>query len=209
MKKMKCLNALLLGALALGLVACASAPIHHYTLVAPIAQSSGSGTEGQRAAPAPYQIEVLPVSIPEPLNRLALVVRQGPGEVAVVNTERWVGPLEDEIGLALSQNLTHRLNANDTGAISDPATLPVVKIKVDVRRLDAWLGHRVDLEANWSVYLADSKAPRPICRAAFEQLAEGSYPELIGAYQQVLDRLAAQIAAAVEAAAGAGGLQCP
>ena len=208
MRKNTCFHALLVGALGLGLAACASDPIHHYTLVAPIAASSGAGAAGQRAA-APYQIEVLPVRIPEPLNRLALVVRQGPGEVAVVNTERWVGPLEDEIGLALSQNLSHRLNANDTGAISDPATLPVVKIKVDIRRLDAWLGHRVDLEANWSVYLAQSKAPRSLCRSAFEQPSEGSYSQLIGATQRALDQLAAQIAVAVDAAAGAGEVQCP
>lgn len=208
MRKMNCSTTLWVGALAIGLAACASEPIHHYTLVAPIAATTGTGAAGQSAA-APYQIDVLPVGIPEPLNRLALVVRQGPGEVAVVNTERWVGPLEDEIGLALSQNLSHRLNANEAGAISEPSTVPVVNIKVDIRRLDAWLGHRVDLEANWSVYLAQSKAPRTLCRSALVQTTEGSYSQLIGAYQQALDQLAAQIAVAVEAAAGAGVVQCP
>lgn len=203
MKKIKCLNAALLASLAWGLFGCASAPIHHYTLVPPLAASGATG------APASYAIHVLPVRIPEPLNRLALVVRQGPGEVAVVNTERWAGPLEDEIALALSQNLSQRLGANDAAELGAASTGPVLNIQVDIRRLDGWLGHRVDLEATWSVYGAGAKTPRALCRSVIAQPSQGSYEQLVADYQRALDQLSAQIAAAVQLAATGEPVHCP
>lgn len=203
-------SACFLGVLSLGLVACSSSPVHYYTLVPPTASFNQSEMK-EAISPSAYQISVLPVSIPEPLNRHALVVRQGQGEVAVLNSERWVGPLEDEIRLMLSQNLSNRLQVNDIGHLSVQSSLPVVKVKVDVRRFDAWLGHRVDLDANWTVALAGAnvKAVQTICRTTVERSASGNYPQLIHAYQQALDQLASDIAQTVRLVATGAAVVCP
>ncbi|MGB3461073.1 MAG: ABC-type transport auxiliary lipoprotein family protein, partial [Rhodanobacter lindaniclasticus] len=72
------------------LAACASAPLHYYTLLpgsaAPVAES---------ATAIPF--EVLTVNVPAQVDRPQLVVRQGGQSVALLEGERWIAPLADEV----------------------------------------------------------------------------------------------------------------
>lgn len=177
-------------ALTLGLAACtASAPVRHYTLLTP------QGDIRQQDVPARFAVEVLPVSVPEYLNQPQLVVRQDDsGMLAVLDDERWLGPLDDEVRNALSAQLVDRLGTQDVAGLSWPSDMPVIRVKLQIRRLDAWPGKRVQLEAGWT--LGDAREPggaKLVCQGRFEEPAAAGYPALVQAQQRLIAALARQI----------------
>jgi hypothetical protein len=178
-----------LPALALGLAACASAPVHYHTLLAPAAAAAPP------ARPVPFLLEVLPVGVPAQLDQPQFVVREGDGGVAVLDGERWASPLGDELRGALSATLAARLGTQDVAGLPAPAGRPVMRVKLQLRRLDAWSGQRVLLEADWSLGFADAPQARLACHGRFEQAAAGGYPALVAAEQHTVAALADAIAA--------------
>lgn len=173
-----------------GLTACSSAPVHYHTLLAPTEQVAATGQ------PAPFLIEVLPVGIPVQLDQPQLVVRQGDSGVAVLDGERWAGPLGDELREALSAKLTRRLATQDIAGLARPNDKQVMRVKVQVRRFDIWPSQRSQLDADWSLGIADEAGnARLTCRGQFDATAHGGYPELVQAQQRLIAELAARIAA--------------
>ena len=108
--------------------ACSSVPTHFYTLMHP----AGPGAP----APAPFAIAVLPVGIPAQADQPQLVVRTGTGSVAVLDNERWVAPLADEIRAALADDLERSLGARDVRGQAHREGQAVYRVQLDVRRLD-------------------------------------------------------------------------
>jgi len=175
-------------ALAFGLGGCASAPVHYYTLLAPPAKVATA------EQPAGFLIEVLPVGVPAQLDQPQLVVRDGGSRVAVLDGERWAGTLGEELRSALSAALTQRLGTQDIAGLARPAGKPVLRIKLQVRRLDTWPGERAQLQADWSLGFADVTGSRWVCGGTFDEAAPGGYAELVQAQQRMVAALAARIA---------------
>ncbi|MEQ4618142.1 MAG: PqiC family protein [Corticimicrobacter sp.] len=168
---------------------CSSAPVHYYTLLPP----ESPAPAGQAAVP--FLIEVLPVGVPAQLDQQSMVVRQGDSGVAVLDTERWSGPLSDEMRTALSSGLSQRLGVPDIAGLARPGGQPLLRIKVQVRRLDAWPGREAQMEAGWSMGQADDQAgSRLVCQGRFRVAAPGSYAELVQAQQRLVADLADRIA---------------
>lgn len=227
-----------------GLAACSStAPIRFHTLVAPTPPTAAlpapatvplpapataplptpatalrpSPAVAPATRPSPFLIEVLPVGVPAQLDQPQLVIRQDDSSLVVSENERWAGPLADELREALSAELTHRLATRDIAGLGRPGAEPVMRIKVQVRRLDAWLDRRIQLDADWSLDRigADaatttdaSEAGRLTCGGRFEVAADPGYPGLVRAQQQALARLAARIAADARARDHGGAARC-
>lgn len=196
-------RSLLLAACALTLAACSSPPVHYHTLLAP-AMKPGTG------APAAFAIDVLPVGIPAQLDQQQLVVRNGASGLIVQDGERWSGPYADEIRNALATQLAGSLNVRDVTGLGNASGTTVMRIQVQVRRFDAWVGDKVQFEGTWRLNLAgaDAKA-RLLCSSRFEVSARGGYPEMVQAQQLVLGKLAAEIAAGARAWDGASAGTCP
>lgn len=190
-------------AIGMALAGCASDPVHYHTLSAPAtARAGGQG--------APFAIDVLPVGIPAQLDQQQLVVRQGSSGLVVQDGERWSGPYADEIRNALAAQLAARLNTQDVTGLGRIAGQPVLRIQVQVRRFDAWVGDRVSLEATWRLNFADADAAtRVLCTSRFETPARGAYPEAVQAQQRVLGQLAAEIATFARAWDGTLPAACP
>ncbi|WP_353152939.1 PqiC family protein [Pollutimonas bauzanensis] len=177
--------------LTLGIAACTtSAPVRHYTLLNPKIDVQSQGE------PSRFVLEVLPVSLPEYLNQPQLVVRQDDnGMLSVLDDERWLGPLDEEIRNALSAQLANRLGTQDVAGLSWPSDVQVIKVKLQVRRFDAWPGKLVQLEAGWTVGDArETGDAKLVCHGRFEEPAAAGYPELVQAQQRVIAALAQQIA---------------
>lgn len=181
----------LLIACGLGLSGCASAPIHHYTLMAPV-QTSGIPIN----PPVNFLLDVLPVAMPAQIDRQALVIRQGENGIAILDGERWTAPFSEEFRDALSDSLTRSLGTQDIAGLASAKGKRVLRIKLQVRRMDAWLGQQVQLEVTWMLRFASDETARPLtCHAQFAIAAPGSYSELVGAQQRAIMRLVAEIAA--------------
>jgi len=177
-------------ALAGGLLGCqATAPVRFHTLASPMAAPASPATS------AAFLIDVLPVGIPAQLDTAQLLVRQGDSSVVALDGERWIGPFADEARGALSAQLTQRLATTDVAGLAPPEGKPVLRIKVQIRRFDAWPGQQVRLDADWSLGFAhEPNGARLVCSTRHTVPAGPDYPQVVQAQRRALADLAAQIA---------------
>ena len=120
-------------------VGCTSAPVRYYTLTPTLGKT-------RPASEATLQIDVRVVHIPPELNRAELIVRTGPTETTLLDNERWVSPMKDEIKDAVRLELQRRLD----GTTGLPPSFTKLALDIDVQRLEAELGRYALLEASWS-----------------------------------------------------------
>lgn len=192
----------------LSLAACASAPLHYYTLVPSALVSS---TSAQRAAA--FGFELLPVSVPAQADQPQLVVRQGGQGVVLLENERWIAPLGDEIRAAVSADLASELDSTDVSGLPR-GNQPVLRVKLDVRRFEAVPGRYVRVDAAWSVRLPESatgvsNSPALSCTQRISEPVDAGYDALVAGYQRALAKLSKRIAGGARAvAAGQPGI-CP
>jgi uncharacterized protein len=185
---------------ALALAACASAPLHYYTLVAPAAESAGGGvapagdtsvSSGQPSLP----FELLPVSVPAQVDQPQLVVREGGQGVALLGSERWIAPLNDEVRSALSADLARELHSQDVSGLPGNDK-PLLRIKLDLRRFDSQPGSYALIEGAWSVRLLRGQHPAALaCTSRINETVGPGYDALVQGHQRAIGALAAQIAA--------------
>ena len=180
----------LLGAGAvLALAACASAPLHYYTLIAPADESLSN------AGSASLPFELLPVSVPTQVDQPQLVVREGGQGVALLGSERWIAPLGDEVRGALSADLARELHSQDISGLHGNDR-PRLRIKLDLRRFDSQPGSYALIEGAWSVRLLHGAQSGALaCTSRINVPVGPGYPALVQGHQQAIARLAGQIAA--------------
>lgn len=189
---------------ALALAACSGTPeTHFYTLLRPPAEA----TDGT-AKPAVYAIEVLPVSVPEQVDMPQIVLRQGDGELALVESRQWAAPLGQELRLGLSEQLMRQLGVRDLYRLGDSAQVPLRRIKVHVTRFDSVLGRYARLEAGWNVR-DDRRGLSMTCSTQAQERVGPSYDDLVLGHQRALARLAGEIALAVRAFDAGDKSECP
>lgn len=188
------------------LAACASAPLHYYTLVAPADESAG-GLVAPAAPSLPF--ELLPVGVPAQVDQPQLVVREGGQGVALLGGERWIAPLGDEVRSALSADLARELHSADVSGLPGNDK-PLLRIKLDVRRFDSAPGSYALIEAAWSVRLLHGARPATLaCTSRVNEAVGPGYPALVQGHQRAIARLAAQIATAARALGEGQAPACP
>ena len=193
------------------LAACASAPLHYYTLVAPADESAGglvAPAAEASVAPSP-SFELLPVGVPAQVDQPQLVVREGGQGVALLGSERWIAPLGDEVRSALSADLARELHSADVSGLPGNGK-PLLRIKLDVRRFDSAPGSYALIESAWSVRLLHGTRPAALaCSSRISEAVGPGYPALVQGHQRAIARLAAQIATAARALGGGQSPACP
>ncbi|WP_243041601.1 PqiC family protein [Dyella sedimenti] len=188
---------------ALAVAACGSVPpTRYYTLVPPAG-------EGGTLAPggSPFQFELLPVAVPAQVDQPQLVVRQGAQGVAVLQGERWIAPLGEELRGALSADLGRDFHAQDVSGLPAQGA-STVRIKLDVRRFDSVPGSYAYLDAAWSVRPLKGGEPLACTSRISVTVGEG-YDALVQGHQQAIARLAGQVGAVAGAVANGQPAHCP
>jgi hypothetical protein len=181
-------------ALVVALSGCAlpqSPPVRYHTLLPAETQ----------AAPSTQRLawELLPVAVPAQVDRPQWVVRAADGSLAVLEQERWIAPLADEVHAALAEVLTRRFGPPQGGGW---------RVVVDVQRLDTVPGRGTRLEASWSVQGAAAIAPALRCAASIEESASGDIGALAQAHRHAVAALGSRIAAALAALASGHQASC-
>ncbi|WP_440092644.1 PqiC family protein [Pseudomonas syringae] len=183
-------------AAALGMGACTSTQTHYYTLIAPMGATSNGV-----AKPAPFQFEMLPVIMPVQVDQPPLVVRQGNGSLAILDTERWGSPLGDEFHDALTPQLERRFGSRDMAGLPKNGDQPVLSVRTDVRRFESMPGHYALIDVVWTLGLRDagatagSKRQSLTCSSVIREQAAEGMENLILAHQKAVATLAEKIAA--------------
>jgi uncharacterized lipoprotein YmbA len=192
---------------ALTLAGCASAPLHYYTLVPPATDAAS----GDVALTPSLPFELLPVTIPAQVDQPQLVVRDGGQGVALLNSERWIAPLGDELRSALSTDLARQLHSEDVSAMPGNDK-PLLRIKLDVRRFDSLPGSYALIDASWSVrvmHVANGQGAAVACNSRVSETVGAGYDALVQGHQRAIGKLAAQIAAAAQSLGNGQTPACP
>jgi uncharacterized lipoprotein YmbA len=170
---------------------CTSAPIRYYTLTPPPDKTLPG-------SPTALAIDVRMVHTSPQLSRSVLMVRTGPAEMTLLDNERWVSPLSDEIKAALRLQLRRRL---DSVAGLHPAPTRLA-LALDVQRFEAEPSRYALLKASWSATLSavgqGSTGSRPItCAFQAEEQVRAGYAGIVEGYQREIAALADSIVAAL------------
>jgi uncharacterized lipoprotein YmbA len=165
------------------LPACSSVPPPRYHSLMPAPASTVR-------APAPagsLAWEVLPVAVPAGVDQPQWVVRTVDGSLAVLEQERWIAPLGEEIRAAVADRLTQDVGAPAVSAESRKRW----RIRIDVHRFDSAPGREARLEATWTLSSDVDAAAALRCRGEFAQaLTAGGYLALAKGHQQAVTTLA-------------------
>jgi uncharacterized lipoprotein YmbA len=172
--------------------ACASTPTQYLTLVPPAARTAPAG--GDAVGPA-----LLTVTIPSQVDQPQLAVRRSDGSMALMETERWIAPLGDEIRTALALDLARQW----------PPDSADVRVTVDVQRLDSVPGQYALIDAVWTMSTAGAAAQKLSCRSSIRIAVSAGYPALAQGHQAALEQLAAQIAKQASSLHSGGRAACP
>jgi uncharacterized lipoprotein YmbA len=162
--------------------ACASAPVRFLTLVPPPPDIA----TGMQPAYSPK----ISVTVPSQVDQPELVLRQPDGSMALLESERWIAPLGDEIRTALTLLLAPRWPSNA------PASL---RIAVQVQRFDSVPGRYALIEAAWTVTLDGEPKRSTACRSSIRKSVGAGYPALAAGHRRALEDLAAQMLQAAQA----------
>ena len=201
-------GALYAGAIAgmVALAACSSPSSRFYTL-GDVSGSNGVQTVASsvRTSQAPaWLIEVAPIDVPPQVAKTQLVVQTGPTQVKVLEEERWASLPGDELRRALSTNLTQQLNTIDVYGTAYSDATPVYRVSMNVQRFESWPGSHALIDAVWSVRAVRSTAVMT-CRSVVSEQVGSGYDALVDGHRRALQRVAAQVAGAVQAMAAASG----
>jgi uncharacterized protein len=183
-------------------VGCTSAPVRYYTLTPPPDKTLP-------ALETNFAIDVRVVHAPPQLNRSELMVRTGPTEVTLLENERWVSRVNDEIKDALRLELQRRFSRM-TGF--HPAFTKLT-LDIDVRRLEAELGQYALLEVYWSATLSSTGqrstgARATTCTFQADEKIHPGYAGMVEGYQREIAALAEGIVAVLTSQASGTDAPC-
>jgi hypothetical protein len=158
---------------------------------------------------AALPFELLAVSVPAQVDQPQLVVREGNQGVALLDGERWIAPLADELRGALSADLARELHSQDASGLPDGGK-PRLRIKLDVRRFDSQPGGYALIEGNWSVRIVHGEHDAGLaCSSRVSESVGPGYDALVQGHQQAIGQIAGQIAAAARALNNGQAATCP
>lgn len=176
-----------------------SKPSKFYTLN-PVMPAMVDGMDGSGQTGIPEaSIGILPVEIPDYLDRPEIVTRTRSNELHVAEFDRWGGDLRSDITRVLSETLSTQYPERRVAIITGRRIIPAeYRVAVNVTRLDAVPGRNVWLQAHWSILgeggqiLArhDSNLNVPV--------GGSDYPSVVAAMSNAVDRLGNQIAGALK-----------
>lgn len=140
--------------------------------------------------------ELLPVGIPAQVDRPQMVVQLAEGALAVVEQERWIAPLADEVQAAVAERLTEVLGVQESSSRSRRERW---RVRIDVQRLDSALGRAARLEADWRLRSNENPRRALRCRTSHEKPVAPGYAALAAGHRAAVEELADAIAAGLRA----------
>ena len=184
--------------LAVLLAGCVGSPSARYYTLQSDLQATTPSTQR-----VDYQIEVVPVSVPQQADQPQIMLRedQGGGALTPMYSDRWSAPLADEIRSALADRLTRQLGSLDVQTLTPAPDVPVWRIQVDVQRFDMVVGGPARLDATWRVRPLKVQGGRALVCRSIVQLPADQFKvvsSLVEAQQQAVKLLADTIASAIQ-----------
>ena len=137
-------------------------PSKYYTLIDAMPPSSQVTHKSTGSVDAAVQsspvLGIGPISIPERLDRLHLITREGEHHLRIHTKHRWGAPLRDQLLSRVESELTQKLTRRTLVAYPwERAWRPDHQLTIDVRRLEGELGGEVHVELVWRLIKIDQE----------------------------------------------------
>jgi uncharacterized lipoprotein YmbA len=145
-------------------------------------------------------VQLLAVSLPELLERDALLIPQGQAGLDALTGHRWAEPLRDAVPRVLRQDLAALIGEARVWTAPLPAGVALTRrLRVEIGVLQARPDRGgVWLEARWTLSDATGNAPPRVELTRIEAPAAGTEPDaLVAAHRLALWRLAERLAQAL------------
>jgi len=183
------------------LAACATPMKTHYYVL-----SGGSPISPAELHGAPeYRVSIGPVTVPEALDRLQIVLSVAPDRYAISDTEVWSTPLKREIPRVIAMELGKLLSsALVAGRLQQGSQGADFQVLIDVLRFESLAGESITLDAAWSVRNRAGERLHEAHSIFTEQVKTPEIPALIAAHASALKALSGEIAASLNSLTRAG-----
>lgn len=178
-----------------------SAPVKFYTL-SPVASSGSKAEIGDIGGSASITIGIMPVEIPDYIDRPEIVTRTTPTGLSLAEYDRWGGDLRNDIARVLAERLSAQLSPDGVFILTGRRFAPAdYGIEVQVRRFEPVPGESIRLKAQWVV----TKSPgRSVLLRRdsdlHEPIGRQGVPEMVAAMSRAVDRLGREMADALKPA---------
>lgn len=164
-------------------------PTRYYSLATPQPLTSDT-------AHPELRLGIGPITLPQRIDRREILVRSEPQQLTPLPFDLWSGNLREEIQHRLGQRLAAQLGTEQLHFFPFRGAELDHQVRIELLELSATPGEQAELLALWELRGA-SHTPR-IRRSHYQQsLPEQDIATLVQHYGQLLDQLAAEIAAAI------------
>jgi len=183
-----------LGAALLALLAaCGSPPKENFFTL------SGPQTPPPAATASAVSVFVGPVTVPESVDRTAMVLRTGPNRVDIDDANRWAEPLKSAIPRVIAETIMRELATPHVMASRAGSGMAVdYRVAIEIQRFDSSIGEGAAVDALWSISPAKGGAPRTGRTFAQEPAPTPDLAGIAAAHSRALARVARDIAAALK-----------
>jgi uncharacterized lipoprotein YmbA len=171
-------------------------PMRHYVIDA----TEQRGAVRQVSAQQGPIIALAPVTLPEYLNQNGIVTRNSRNEITRSESHVWAGPLSEEIGRAVAENLSALLPTDRVTLSATRRSIPVdYSIDIEIARFEhVESSSTVDLVARWLVFRGDERTVLMMRRSQVQRPISGAeYRDTAAAMSEALAVLSEEIAAAI------------
>ena len=186
----------LLGAACCALLACGTEPVTRFHTLLPAPAPRAGMTAPVAVVPL---WELLPVKVPAQLENPQWVVRLADDTIALLEHDRWIAPLAEEVRAAVALRLAAALGTVSPASDQDKPW----RLSIEVERFDAALGRAVHLEATWLVQAGNGKATPLRCRASFTHPVGAGLPALGAGQRAAIEALGDAVAVSLQGQLGA------
>ncbi|CAN5539515.1 PqiC family protein [soil metagenome] len=187
-------SAMLVLATAALVAACSTpAPTRFHSLLMPPTSVDTPPADPQATQDAgPLLYEFTPISIPSQVDQPQFVVRNPDDTLYVLEQERWIAPLADELHSSLSERLGRRFKAQEARQqfVGQRASQ---RLQIDVLRFESLPGREVRIEASWSVRTLAETTIGVSCRSEIRQSVGPGYEAIAAGHRAALILLADEI----------------
>lgn len=146
-------------------------------------------------------LEIMPVHLPESLQRPQLVTEISPGVLKLLEAHRWGNGLDKDLQRVLVENLTLLTGSHAVVAFPYGERAKAThRLEVNVHRLDGQPGGTLTLQATWMVSRPQGGPALLLRRTTLQRPIQGPDADaLVAAHNLILGDLSREIAAELKA----------
>jgi len=139
-----------------------------------------------------------PVSIPPQVNQPQFVIRNPDDSLTLLEQQRWVAPLSDDIRGAMAERLGRRFGAR-IARDALPGQKAALRLNVDVLRFEAMPGREIRVEAAWSIRTLSDSPIGLRCHSDIRQSVGNGYEAMTAGYRSAMALLSDDIGPVLQA----------